>query len=217
MNDAPHAASAILQHVDHLVYAVPSLDAAVAELEARLGVRAAAGGRHPQWGTHNALIALGPASYLEIIAPEPGRRGPGPQIFGLAEVSRPRLATWAAREPDLDGIVARAAAAGIRLGAIRAGSRTRPDGTQLTWRLTDSAVAVADGLVPFFIDWGTAQHPAASAPGGATLEALRGEHPEPERVRAMLAALGLPLAIDTGPSPVLLATIATPAGHVELR
>ena len=46
--------------IDHLVYAVPSLPAAVGEVAERFGVRAQAGGKHLGLGTHNALLALGP-------------------------------------------------------------------------------------------------------------------------------------------------------------
>jgi len=65
---APHGA---IRRVDHLVYAVPDLDAAVSDLERRLGVRAAPGGQHPGRGTSNALIAPGPDSYLALPAPDP--------------------------------------------------------------------------------------------------------------------------------------------------
>ncbi len=49
--------------LDHLVYATPDLDATVAELERRLGVRAAVGGRHPGLGTRNRLVGLGGRSW----------------------------------------------------------------------------------------------------------------------------------------------------------
>jgi hypothetical protein len=51
---------------DHLVYAVPDLAAAVAEFEARTGIRPAAGGSHAGRGTANFLVGLGSA-YLEIM------------------------------------------------------------------------------------------------------------------------------------------------------
>jgi hypothetical protein len=62
--------------IDHLAYAVPDLAAAVADLEARLGVRAGPGGKHVGLGTHNALLARAPLTYLEIIAPDPDQPAP---------------------------------------------------------------------------------------------------------------------------------------------
>ncbi|MEZ7125980.1 VOC family protein [Nonomuraea sp. AD125B] len=83
--------------LDHLVYATPDLDATVAELERRLGVRAAVGGRHPGLGTRNRLIGLGGRSYLEVIGPDPEQEEPaGP---------RPFLINWgAARHPTEDDL-----------------------------------------------------------------------------------------------------------------
>ena len=83
---APHGA---VRRVDHLVYAVPDLDAGVSDLERRLGVRAAPGGSHPGRGTRNALIALGPDSYLEILAPDPAQPVPaGGRWFGSIPLCR---------------------------------------------------------------------------------------------------------------------------------
>jgi hypothetical protein len=76
---------------------------------------------------------------------------------------------------------------------------------------------IADGIVPFFIDWGTTPHPASSAAPGATLIALRAEHPDPTKVRMILNQLGFDLPVTKGPTPALVATIDSPRGRVELR
>lgn len=204
--------------IDHLVYATPDLAAAVDRLARASGVRPALGGRHPRWGTRNALLSLGPDIYLEIIAPDPKRERPEPPtLFGLDRLDKPRLVTWAAKESDLDGRVEAAAAAGVQLGEILTGGRETPDGGALTWRLTDPEVFLADGLVPFLIDWGDSLHPAATAPGGCSLSVLRAEHPEPARVAALLEAIGSDLPVAEGPAPALVAAIRTPRGEIDLR
>lgn len=202
--------------IDHLVYASPDLEAGVRTIESVVGVRAAAGGRHPQWRTRNALMSLGPRRYLEIIAPDPESGGPEPNVFGLSSTTEGRLVAWAAHTRDLEGRVRRAREAGIELGPIRTGRR-RKDGGMLTWRLTDLEVVIADGLVPFLIDWGDGEHPAPAAPPGVTLEAFRAVHPEPDRVTRILEALELPLEVEAGPRPMLVAVLQTPLGRVELR
>jgi hypothetical protein len=204
--------------LDHLVYATRDLDPTVADLETRLGVRAAPGGRHPGRGTRNALIALSDVTYLEIVGPDAGqteyRR---PRWFEIDALEAPRLVAWAARAHDLDAIGARARAQHVELGPIASGSRQRSDGSSLQWRFTDPAVVAGDGLVPFFIDWGVSAHPAASAPRGVSLVSLRAEHPEPDRIRRMLAAFDLTVMVERGPAAALIATLDTAHGPVELR
>ena len=92
-----HAQPPLLAQIDHLVYATPDLDLGVKTIETILGVRATPGGQHPGMGTRNALAALGPASYLEIIGPDPDQPKPtSPRRFGLDELTAPRLTTWVA-------------------------------------------------------------------------------------------------------------------------
>ena len=200
----------VLGRVDHLVYAAPDLEAAVDAIEARLGVRAAPGGRHPSEGTRNFLMALGPAVYLEIVGPDAEAPAPSrPRWFGLDDLMEPRLVAWAARAEDLERDAAAAAASGITLGSVASGSRQTADGQLLSWRFTDPRVVVEAGVVPFLIDWGKTPHPALSAPRGAVLEG--------ERVRGALGVLGLDLPVARAGGPALLATIRSPRGLVELR
>jgi hypothetical protein len=87
----------------------------------------------------------------------------------------------------------------------------------LTWQFTNPLVVVGDGIVPFFIDWGTSPHPARTAARGASLIGLRAEHPDPDRVQNLLRTLGLDFRVTNGPAPALIATIDSPRGRVELR
>jgi len=208
----------LLARVDHLVYAAPDLNRGAEEIEKLLGVRATPGGQHPGRGTRNALIALGPATYLEIIAPDPDQPPPKtPRPFGIDGLKESRLVTWAAKGVDLERLRDEAARKGARLGEVMSGSRRRPDGTLLSWRYTDPQTVLADGLVPFFIDWGQSPHPAHTAARGASLIALRAEHPEPQRVQRLLRELGLDLLVQPGAAPALVAIIDGPRGRVELR
>ena len=209
----------LLECVDHLVYAAPDLEAAVAKLEAALGVRATPGGQHPGRGTRNALISLGPTAYLEVIAPDPGQARPeGPLWLDLDRLESPRLATWAARAGgSLDRLAAEAARLGVALGPVLSGGRRRPDGVVLSWTYTDPRTLLAGGIVPFFIDWGQSPHPSRSAAAGVRLVELRAEHPDPEHVRGILRLLEIDLPVDQGAAPALIATLETPRGRVDLR
>jgi hypothetical protein len=202
--------------IDHLVYAVPSLPAAIADVADRFGVRARAGGKHVGLGTHNALLALGPRTYLEIIAPDPGQPEPSlPRPFGLDRVSHGRLAGWALACDDIDTAVAGARSQGYDPGDVINGRRVNPAGTALRWRMTSSQTA--GGLAPFLISWGETEHPAASAPRGLTLEACCIEHPDPDSLAPLLTALGADVEIKRAAAAALIARLSGPNGRTALR
>ena len=209
----------ILSRVDHLVYATPDLQRGIDRIEQVLGLRATPGGQHPGRGTRNALVALGPSSYLEIIGPDPEQPTPAqPRPFGIDGLKEPRLVTWAVKGTDLDSLARDAVRNGVKLGEVIAGSRRRADGVLLTWRYTDPRTVVADGVVPFVIDWGETPHPSRTATAGASLIAFRAEHPDPRPVQDALNRLGpRGLRVQRGARPGLIATIRGPRGQVELR
>lgn len=207
-----------LSLVDHLVYATTDLDAGIAAIEALTGIRAVAGGSHPGLGTRNALISLGPSSYLEIIAPDPAQVSyRSPRIFQIDAIDEPRLVTWAAKTSDVGRLADIVFADGQRVGAAASGEREQPDGATLRWQFTDPSKELANGIVPFFIDWGDSPHPAGNAPGGASLVSLAAEHPDPDGVRTMLEALGIDIEVTPAERPALIAILETPKGRVELR
>jgi glyoxalase-like protein len=208
----------LLSTVDHLVYATPELRIGIDKIERVLGVRATPGGQHPGRGTRNALLSLGPGTYLEIIGPDPEQPTPAqPRPFGIDDLNEPRLVTWAAKETNLERRAGDAERGGVKLGEVISGSRRRSDGVVLSWRYTDPRTVVAGGIVPFLIDWGRTPHPASTAVLGASLIGLRAEYPEPEQLRKALSRLGLDLPVQPGPRATLIATVSSPRGRVELR
>jgi len=128
----------MLLGIDHLVIACADPDAAAADLEREVGLRAAGGGRHEALGTFNRLVWLGD-TYLELIG-----------VFDrdLAErfwIGAPTvraldagggLATWAVATDDIEGDVARLNAGGALLAQPVAGERMRADGGLVRWRLS---------------------------------------------------------------------------------
>jgi hypothetical protein len=197
----------LTSEIDHLVYATPGVDATVSALFERLGSRAAVGGSHPGRGTRNALISLGPRCYLEIVGPDAEQAAPkGPRWFLIDELLEPRLVAWAVRSGSLTELPG--------LGPIVSGSRQRPGGQLLAWRFTDPMVRVADGVMPFLIDWGAGPHPSDLLPREIRLAGLHLLHPEPAPLNALLNGLGF--TVHAGPQPKLLATLETPRGRVVL-
>ena len=70
--------------LDHITVTTFSLEAGTAFVSKALGVSPQPGGEHPRMGTHNFLLRLGDAMFLEVIAPNPAAPAPSrPRWFGL--------------------------------------------------------------------------------------------------------------------------------------
>jgi Glyoxalase-like domain len=202
--------------IDHIIYAAACLETAVAELEERFGVRAAGGGQHVGHGTHNTLLALGPRTYLEIIAPDPRQPEPaGPRRYGVDGVTRGAVVGWALECDDIAVAISAARAAGFDPGDAIEGNRLTSQGQLLRWHITRNALTA--GVIPFLISWGETPHPAQSAPPGLTLESLHIEHPRPDSVREPLRALGAVVDVRRAPEVALVARISGPGGSADLR
>ena len=210
--------------LDHLVYATPDLAATVADLAAR-GIPTVPGGPHVGLGTCNHLAGLGGGAYLEAVGPDLEQPAPGgPRPFGIDDLTTPALVAWCARPGRrLEDVRADALAAGHDPGPAGDMSRLRPDGVLLAWRLTFPVMARGAmpgggaAVLPFLIHWLDSPHPTASLADGLRLESFVVTHPEPGRIRAVLAAMGEAGTAEVTEGPVALrAVVRTAAGLITL-
>ena len=136
--------------LDHVLIVVEDLESGAREFESSYGLHSVEGGRHSGWGTANRIVPLGD-TYLELIAVVDRaeserttlRRG-----VPASTNSDPPPLPGAVRTERLDDIVR---PLGLEIGE---GSRVRPDGAVLSWRLAGLEQAAAEPCLPFFIEWG---------------------------------------------------------------
>lgn len=204
-------------YLDHIVVVAADLSDGIAWTEERLGgTLPQAGGKHPLMGTHNRVMRLGAAAFLEVIAPDPEAADPGrARWFDLDHPpATPRLGHWLVRVP---GLAARADLPRVSGQVIE---QRRGD---LRWKISvpEDGHRPFGGVFPSFLDWecDEAVIPPRAMPGGDfTLTALELHHPRAAQAEALLA----PILRDdrvhwqTAPEIGLSARLQGPGGEVVL-
>lgn len=184
--------------IDHFMWGAPDLHEGIREAQRLFGVQAALGGSHPGLGTRNALLSLGEAVYLEIIAPDPEQRLEGTFGERLGTLESCALITWVVGSADLGVLSRELAECGF---ACRGPVRTRratPEGDLLEWDLLFPDAPGYAGTFPFFIDWLICPHPAAHSPSAGAFRALNITLPQAAELAATLTSLGLEVAVQEG-------------------
>jgi hypothetical protein len=210
--------------IDHLVMGAADLEQGCRQVSERLGVPLAPGGRHAHMGTHNRLLKLGQACYLEVIAIDPEAPPPGrPRWFGLDRpettarlAEEPRLLTWVVHGIPFAGLDPSLAHHLGRPEPMRRGD--------LRWRLTLHADGhlPAGGLLPGLIEWDGPHHPAQRLPdAGCRLTRIRLSPTAPDTLSTLLQAIGCRHMIDlvfreSAQTSCLTAEIETPEGPRHL-
>lgn len=206
--------------LDHLVLGTADLAKGSAWLERFFGVKLSPIGTHVRMGTHNRLLSLGPACYLELIAIDPAGQPPFmKRWFGLDTPDvrerialKPRLLGWVARTTAIDAFSTKT---GGLLGDVHAMERN-----DFRWRITipDDGYPVEAGLIPTLIQWDCPVHPCERLPDlGCRFEWMEAAHPNPAKVTYLLGELGLENAMKVTPTPpysgmTMCAYLRTPEG-----
>jgi catechol 2,3-dioxygenase-like lactoylglutathione lyase family enzyme len=203
--------------IDHVVFAVPDLDAAADRFRRDHGLDSAAGGRHAGWGTANRIVPLG-HDYIELIAVEDEAVAAGTR-FGRAVLERAqRGGGWLAISVSTDDLDAVAGRLGLD---VTAGARERPDGTEVRWRSAGLEDPRREPFLPFFISWqGAAEsHPGRLRAGHgvqATGIARIDVQGDDRSLRSWLGGEDLPIRVTDAGARVISVALATHAGQLVI-
>jgi hypothetical protein len=140
-----------IQGFDHFIILVYDL-AATIETYRTLGFEVRAGGEHPTFGSHNALVAFGDGTYLELLAFNDAALATqsfwrdGVKMLAL----RQGFGGFVLTSNDLAGDVTQLRAQKLDIANPNAGSRLRPDGQRVEWQ-TALIGGTPSGALPFLI------------------------------------------------------------------
>ena len=145
--------------LDHVSYVTShdQLADTVQRLGSRLGTTFVDGGVHPRFGTRNFTAPLLNGQYIEVVCPL-DHPASDSSPFGKAVSKRAAEGggwlTWVVAVEDL-------AAVETRLGRPAVdGHRTKPDGTDLSWKQIGVLGTLEDRQMPFFVQWIKNHHPS---------------------------------------------------------
>ncbi len=203
--------------LDHVVWAVPDLDAAIRQIADLTGIEPVSGGKAPgREQSHNALISLGGGSYFEIFSP--ARAGGGGRWGEAIADGKPRIVSYALRATDrFEKLRTAIAARGHGFTGPRAMGRVRPDGGAVNWELLNVTGTPFDDALPFLIDWlGSKPHPSESSPKGATIASFVVAHPQADQLAEVYRGLGIDTPVVRSARHAIHLQLNTPAGKVWL-
>lgn len=152
------AGGRIMYQFDHLVHFVKKPEQAVIDLKNE-GLHVVKGGRHEMWGTYNALSYFG-LSYIEFIGidQEAVFQEAAKHPFTLHETYEKNrrqngLTRTAIRTTSIEEDAKKFVQAGFLVNGPKAFSRTKPDGTVVSWKLLHIGKEDVKAPYPFFIEW----------------------------------------------------------------
>lgn len=204
---------------DHLAILTTRLEHGIAYVQDTLGVPLSPGGQHPHFGTHNAVLSLGPTEYLEVIAIDPDAPALAcPRWFDLDRFQKDAqgvdvsvFGRWILRTEELNAELERL---GPQVGTPIA--LTRGD---FAWRMAvpETGALPFDNAHPALIGW-DGPHPAGRLPDiGCRLSSLSVEHPDAATLQAQVMIDDPRISFVPSNDCGLTAEIETPNGRRVLK
>lgn len=202
--------------LDHILWAVPDLEAGIRQFDGATGVICGNGGSHEGFGTRNALASLGEEIYFEVISTDPAQENFGARADKIGKLTAPEMHTFGIRGSALSEYRDTARELGLAASDPVYMSRIRADGVRIEWTSIYFDDPVWGGMIPFLIDWMGSQHPWETTPKGLEFISFTALHPEPETLQRIYSALGIRVPVQRAVAPGFLLEMNTPKGRTVL-
>ncbi len=204
--------------IDHIVYSVHDLGAAILEFHDLLGVAPVFGGYHTSQGTKNALLHLGGQCYLELLAIDHNNEAFSDERWmGIDLFNHPQISRWVLKSDDLASDSVTLKSYHPQMGHTIEGERTTSDGEELRWGLTMPLPSPEIELIPFVIDWSqSSAHPTDNLDDSCRLMDISLHHPRPESIEPTLRQLSVDLSVTQSDRVAIKIKVQCPNGIVEI-
>jgi hypothetical protein len=210
-------AAVVSARIDHVILGVSDLEGSAERFLQEHGLASVEGGRHPGWGTANRIVPLG-RDYIELAGIVDDTEAMGNAFGTSVRAAADRgggLVAWCLAVDDAEAVATRT---GL---SLTDGSRIRPDGVTLRWRLVGLETALSEPWRPFFIEWQIAEdaHPGRTQvahrvePEGIAWIEVAGDR---RLLDEVLGGADVEVRLGEGPPELLRVGIATKAGEVVL-
>ena len=204
--------------IDHIVYAVPNLDQALVDFEAKTGITPVFGGYHKNQGTKNALVNIGEGAYLELITIDhENTMITPPRWMGVDLITEAQVTRWSLKSDQLTEDSQALKAFDPQMGAIQGGQRNTAAGDLLSWMMIMPLAKPAVEIAPFVTSWGAESiHPTQHLPQEYPLLEIDFFHPDPVSLADLWLQLELSYPIKPASMPRIKIVLEGPKGRVEL-
>lgn len=144
--------------LDHLIITAKDPEKAAKEFGEKHGVKVVEGGKHDNWGTCNYLAYFANDSYIEWIGmfdEKLAETSDNPlivQTYDALSKGEEAFIQFAMRTKRMDDFIEHFQQDGVNYKGPFAGSRQRPDGSRLEWRMLFPESEKTS--LPFIVEWG---------------------------------------------------------------
>ncbi|MEC5424678.1 VOC family protein [Virgibacillus sp. C22-A2] len=143
--------------IDHIIITAKDPEKAAKDFSEKNDVPIVQGGRHENWGTYNYLAYFSSESYIEwigIFDDTIANTSDNPlikQVVNALTNGKEEVIQFAFRTDRMDKYIAYFAKENIPCTGPFSGSRKKPDGSMLKWRML---FPDTERMLPFLVEWG---------------------------------------------------------------